>query len=352
MPGRAARAAPDGRPRRTADARGGLGARRRRLDHDHAALLRGDQRLRRCQRDDLLDAQRLAEREHLQRRPLLLRQVGHALGDELYERSTHGRRARQPPQARAEDEPSGVERAEHELADVERVSLAALADPPQRPLLHRPAERRLHELLDGRVVQRFELHAQRARVLPERHDGVGARLAGTNGGDDERAARDRQVQHERGGHRVEQLRVVDADDDLAPTGALGERLHAAAHEGEGVARPDAGARAHHEAAAGAVGARAHDPPQLLDAAYERPGRTGSEHPRWLRGLQHALSYRVYVRRSRQSATLTGNVAAQIAAPRNTTQPIATSAVWARGDRRRVLRPAKKSVIANSTTHSV
>jgi hypothetical protein len=158
-----------------------LGASRRRLDDDHPPLLRGDERVRGAERDDLVDAQRLAEREHLQRRPLLVRQVGHALGDELHERPAHRWWARQPPQIGPEDEPPRVERPEHELADVQRVALAALPDPPQRPLLHRPAERRLDELVDGVVAQTIELHAQRARVLPERHDCVRAGLAGPDG---------------------------------------------------------------------------------------------------------------------------------------------------------------------------
>ena len=374
-----------------------LGTGRWRLDHDHAALLRGDERVGRAQRDDLLDAQGLTEREHLQRRPLRLRHVGHALGDELHERAAHGRRARQPPQTGAEDEPTRVEGAEHELADVERVALAALPDPPQRPLLHRPAEGRLDELLDGRVVERIELHAQRARVLPERHDGVRARLARADRRDDERAPRDRQVQHERRGHGVEQLRVVDADDDLAPVRPLGQRLDAAAHQGECVARPDAvghdpgerserdrrgalrglhpvderavlrgdargltrearlpdpGTPTQHEPATAAVGASQHDPLQLLDAADERPRRARREHPGWRRGFQHATPRRVYVRVSCQRATLTGKVATQIAAPRNTTQASATSASCARRDGSRMLRPAKNSVRANSTTHNV
>ena len=161
---------------------------------------------------------------------------------------------------------------------------------------------------------------------------------------------------------------------LRPSGPLGQRLDAAAHEGEGVARPDAvgddpgerserhrrgalrrlhpvderaalggdargltrearlpdpGTRAQHEPAAAAVGASAHDPLQLLDAADERPRRARREHPGWWRGLQHAASRRVYGPRSCQRATLTGKVATQIAAPRNTTQASATSAACAR-----------------------
>ena len=375
-----------------------LGPGRWRLDHDHPALLRGDERVRRAQRDDLVDAQRLTEREHLQRRPLRLRHVGHALGDELHERAAHGRRARQPPQIGAEDEPPRVEGAEHELADVERVALAALPDPAQRPLLHRPAERRLDELLDGRVVQRIELHAQRARVLPERHDGVRARLAGADRRDDERAPRDRQMQHERRGHGVEQLRVVDADDDRAPVRPLGQRLDAAAHEGEGVTRPDAvgddpGERSErdrrgalrrlHPVDERAVLARRRARPHARGATSRpRPPRSARDRdsrcrrgparsaPAPRRGRRAATSRPARAsldggedsstrlraesmgRVSCQRATLTGKVATQIAAPRNTTQASATSASCARCDGSRMLRPAKNSVIANSTTHSV
>ena len=116
--------------------------------------------------------------------------------------------------------------------------------------------------------------------------------------------------------------------------------------------PDPGTPTQHEPATAAVGASQHDPLQLLDAADERPRRARREHPGWRRGFQHATSRRVYVRVSCQRATLTGKVATQIAAPRNTTQASATSASCARRDGSRMLRPAKNSVRANSTTHNV
>jgi hypothetical protein len=49
---------------------------------------------------------------------------------------------------------------------------------------------------------------------------------------------DREVQHERRGHRIEQLGVVEPEHDLAPVRARAQRIRAAAHELERVVRAD------------------------------------------------------------------------------------------------------------------
>ena len=105
----------------------------------------------------------------------------------------------------------GLERAQQQLADEERVPAAALVRPAAGLLLERAADDRLGEGAGRVLVERRELEPQRARVLPQRHDRVLDRLAVADRGDDEGGAGHGQVQHDGGGHRVEQLRVVDAE---------------------------------------------------------------------------------------------------------------------------------------------
>ena len=162
-------------------------------------------------------------------------------------RLTRGR-PRDPPQAALEREDAVGQRAQHELAQVQRVARLRATTQRSPNCSSGAAERRLDQRRDGLVAQRAELHAPRVGVLPQRLDRVRGRLAGADGGDDERAPGRRQVQHERGRDRVEQLRVVDAEDHRAGRGALAQRLRAAPHQlervvGAHVVRDQAGDRA-------------------------------------------------------------------------------------------------------------
>ena len=107
----------------------------RRVDQDHAVGLGVDDGLGARHRDELVEPQRLAERQQLDRLALLVAQRAHAGRDELDEARAHRRAARKPPEAALERERPRVDRPEHQLVDVQGVALAALGDPAQRGLL-------------------------------------------------------------------------------------------------------------------------------------------------------------------------------------------------------------------------
>jgi hypothetical protein len=74
-------------------------------------------------------------------------------------------------------------------------------------------------------AERSEVHAQSARVLPQRRDRIRARLAGSDRRDHERDSVFGYVQQERRRRGVEQLRVVNSDDYLPARRLLAEHVH-------------------------------------------------------------------------------------------------------------------------------
>ena len=218
--------------------------------------------------DELVEAQRLAEGEQLQDAALGVGQLGEALGHQLSQCPRHPGTVAHAPDAADGPQRAVRESTRDELADVQRVPLAGVVDPALHAPLHRALDHGLDQPAGGRLVEPAELEAGCARVLPERDDRVGARLAGADGGEDERGPGRGEVQHEGGGRGVEQLGVVDAQDEPVAARELAERFDAAAHELEAVVGTDVGG---HEARERA----------------ERDGRgaAGRLHPRRLRAIR-------------------------------------------------------------------
>ena len=194
---------------------------------DQPVRLGLEQRVLGRQPADLLQRERLAEREQFDRMPVIGGQAVHPLIDELDQRRTRGRAALESPEPGCPDERAGLDGAADQLAHVEHVSPADLGHPVKRGLLHGVAERGLDERPDRTVTEVGELHSPGGVVLPQRDDGVRARLAGADGRDDERRRRGRQMKNERRRDRVEQLRIVDAEDHRAAPGARTQLLAAA-----------------------------------------------------------------------------------------------------------------------------
>ena len=105
------------------------------------------------ERGQLVDPQRLGQRQQLDRRQFARRQRCHPPRDELAQRGADRRTAREPPQAPVAAQRPGLQRAEHELARVERVALAGRDHPFERAALDRTAEAGLDERGDGLVAQ-------------------------------------------------------------------------------------------------------------------------------------------------------------------------------------------------------
>ena len=135
--------------------------------------------------------------------------------DHVDERRARQRPARQPPEPLAVLERALGQRADEQLAHVERVAAAALVHPAARRALDGRAEHRLDQPARLRLAQRLELQPRDAGVLPQRLHRVGDRLAAPHRHDDERRAGQHDVQDERRGRGVEQLRVVDAEHDAS-----------------------------------------------------------------------------------------------------------------------------------------
>ena len=202
------------------------------VDRDQPVRFRVGERVIGRQPLDLRHRERLRQREQLDGGALLAGELVDPAADELDQRRGHRRRPREPPEAAIGDQAAAVDGAEHELARVQRIALAAIEHPALRLLLHGPTERGLDQRPHRLVAEALQLEPLRAAVLPQRDDRVRARLARAHRGDDEHAGPRRQVQHERSGRGIEQLGVVDAEHDRASRGALAQQLRALAQEVE------------------------------------------------------------------------------------------------------------------------
>ncbi len=196
---------------------------------DQPVGFRVEQRVFGDQSPDLVEGERLAERQQLDRPPVIGGQSIHPLPYEVDERRTRGRTLLEPPESGRVDEGAGVNGAADQLPDVQGVSPADLGHPVECLLLHRVAERRLDERADVLVAELPELHSRRRVVLPERDDRIRARLAGADRREDERRRGGGEVKDEGRRRRVEQLRIVDTEHHRT-TASPGAQLLAAASE--------------------------------------------------------------------------------------------------------------------------
>jgi hypothetical protein len=112
----------------------------------------------------------------------------------------------------------------------------------ERPVHHAwgglSSECRLEQLGGFVLGQLLQLQTRSLQVLPERHDRIGALLAGAHGDDHERAARG-QMQHERCGCGVEQLCVVDSQHDPTCARSVDEPLRAQLEDPQPIVGADA-----------------------------------------------------------------------------------------------------------------
>ena len=207
----------------------GAGAR---VDGDQPVRLGFGERVIGREALDLRQPQGLCESEQFDGGAELAGEPLDPAADELDQGGGHRRLARQPPQAPLGDEAAAADRAEYELAHVQRVALAAIEHPALRRLLDRAPEGALDERPHGVVAEPPELQALRPAVLPQRGDRVRAGLAGADRRDHEDPGARRQVQHERGRRRIEQLRVVHAEDDRAPGRPIAQGLRGLAQQFE------------------------------------------------------------------------------------------------------------------------
>ncbi len=233
----------------------------RRVGDDQAARLQRGQRAGAGQSGHQLERQRLAERDELDRLALLGVQAGHAPVDQLDQRGRDAGAPAQPPPAALGGQRAALQRADDQLAHVERVALADREGPALDVLLDRRAQRGLQQRAGLLLRQVLQLQPGGARVLPQRDHRVRRRLPAAHGGDDERGAGRGQMQDEGGRGGVEQMRVVDADDQRLAGGALAQRLDAAAQQLQAV-----------------VGARALGHQLGEGAQRDRRGGAGRVHP--------------------------------------------------------------------------
>ena len=205
-------------------------AHRPRLDRDQPARLDAGERVDPDEAAQLGGPQRLPEGEQLERARLVAAELREPRADHVDERRARQRAAREPPEPLAVLERALGQRADEQLAHVQRVAAAALVHPAARRALDRRAEHRLDQPAGLRLAQRLELQPRDAGVLPQRLHRVGDRLAAAHRHDDERRAGQDDMQDERRGRGVEQLRVVDAQHDRSAARPLLQAVRHPPHD--------------------------------------------------------------------------------------------------------------------------
>ena len=114
----------------------------------------------------------------------------------------------------------------------EWVAERALDELPQRHRVHGSAQDGQQQVFDRLAVQRLQLDARRAVVLPQDDHRIRAWLPGPAGaehaGQDRRCARLRQLVDERGRSVVEQVGVVDEEEQRSLPGVIEELVHVTA----------------------------------------------------------------------------------------------------------------------------
>ena len=131
-----------------------------------------------------------------------------------------GARIRHSPSARSR---APVRGAEHQLADVQRIACTRLPHPARDPLLGRPLQHRLHQLLGVGSPSRFSSSRGASRsfhseTIASWH-GSSLRTVATT----KAAGTGRQMQDQRRRSGVEELPVIDADYQPALAGELAHR---------------------------------------------------------------------------------------------------------------------------------
>ena len=201
---------------------------------DEPAPLDGRQRLGAGQLHDLAQRQRLGEREQLQRSPLVAGDALEPRTDQFGQRRARRWLPHQAPEPAAILQRAVCQGAGQQLADVQEVPAAAVERPTANPFLGGRRECRLDDLGCLCFVERAEVQELEPGVLPEGIHRVRPGLSVADGGEHERDSGQRDVEYQRGGRGVEQLRVVDPGHDGPVPGCVAQRRGGGAHQPERV----------------------------------------------------------------------------------------------------------------------
>ena len=192
------------------------------------------------------DTDRLAEGDEAERPALVVVEVAQPALHHVDEARRHGGARAQRPHAVGLHEVAGIERADHELVEVEGVAVGLAPQHGVGGRIDRTAEDLAEQRRDVLAGQRADVDPLGELVLPQRGDRVGHRFAEAHGEGDERREVGRQLVHEQRRGVVELVGVVDGQQQRTTAGRLaqhgvgaGQRLGPAAC---GVGREQRGER--------------------------------------------------------------------------------------------------------------
>ena len=190
--------------------------------HELASL----QRLERGQLGGLEqpDVQRSADRDQLEHATSARAGVLDAQVHELRQPRPGRDVAAPPPDSAVRGEQAAIDAVAHQLAQEQGVASCQFPKCGDAAAVDRAAQRGVEEGLDlaARELAQLQQHAQ--LVLPQRPQGIGSRLVAPHAHHRERLAGGHELVHQRRGRVVEQLTVVDAQQEPARSGALGQRV--------------------------------------------------------------------------------------------------------------------------------
>ena len=157
-------------------------------------------------------------------------------------------------------------------SQVQRRAAAQVEEAVEGLVARRAAEHRGEQVLDRGSIQRPDLDALGAGVLPERGDGVGAHLAGADRGEDADRRLLGGAEQDRGRDGVEEVRVVHHEQQRVAAGVGEQRGPGLLERGVGAAGGDERAeRAEREGRGRAGGEHPGRPPaRRRGAGQERP----------------------------------------------------------------------------------
>jgi len=144
------------------------------------------------------------------------------VGHDRHQAARGGRRATPPPQALLPDEPAILEPGGDQVVQEEGIALGDAGQLAQGGGGDRASQDPGHQLLQLRLRQRLQLQSRCQVVLRERDDRLRGGLTAAHGGQHEGAAAAHQLVDERGGARVQQVRVIDVEQQPATPGPGGE----------------------------------------------------------------------------------------------------------------------------------
>ncbi len=174
-------------------------------------------------RVDQLDQQRcvgsVGQRDGFERGALVSLKLGQSGLEHIPQTAGARKRSAPPPPVWSPGKDAGCLCGLQQLATEQRVAACRLPDPRVDPCVDRSVQQRRYQLVDLGSRKRLQLEALEHPVLPERRHGIRGRLAGPDGDDERRQPRERERMHQRGRHRIEQMRVIHHQDRVLACGA-------------------------------------------------------------------------------------------------------------------------------------